>query len=91
MPTATATRVIDRLEAAGFLRRERDTTDRRRVILQPDRAKIAIVDAAFEGTAARLNGLREHFSQRQLDAFMRLLRMATEELRAATAEMRDAR
>lgn len=35
MSTAAITHVIDRLERAGLVRRERDQTDRRRIILHP--------------------------------------------------------
>lgn len=35
LTTGAVTGVIDRLEAAGYVRRERDPKDRRRVIIQP--------------------------------------------------------
>lgn len=35
LTTGTVTGVIDRLERAGFVRRERDTTDRRKVLVTP--------------------------------------------------------
>ena len=35
LTTGTVTGVVDRLEAAGFVRRERDPADRRRVVVTP--------------------------------------------------------
>ena len=35
LTTGTVTGVIDRLERSGFVRRERDTTDRRKVLVTP--------------------------------------------------------
>jgi DNA-binding MarR family transcriptional regulator len=36
LTTGTVTGVIDRLERGGFVRRERDTTDRRKVLVTPE-------------------------------------------------------
>jgi DNA-binding MarR family transcriptional regulator len=41
LTTGSVTGVIDRLERAGFVRRERDATDRRRVRVVPDPAAAA--------------------------------------------------
>lgn len=38
--TGAATGVVDRLEQSGFVRREADAADRRKVIIAPDRARI---------------------------------------------------
>lgn len=45
LPTSTVTNVLDRLEAAGFLRRERDRLDRRRLMLLVDERRAAEVAA----------------------------------------------
>jgi DNA-binding MarR family transcriptional regulator len=45
LTTASITGVVDRLEAAGFVRRERDATDRRRVVVHLDLDK-ALRDVA---------------------------------------------
>jgi DNA-binding MarR family transcriptional regulator len=41
LTTGTVTGVIDRLEQAGFVRRTRDTTDRRVVLVEPEEEAIA--------------------------------------------------
>jgi DNA-binding MarR family transcriptional regulator len=61
LTTASITGVLDRLEEAGFVRRERDTHDRRRVIVRLDAARglrdvapvFAPVIAAWQAVAAR--------------------------------------
>lgn len=41
LATASVTALLDRLEARGFIRRTRDPADRRRVIVEADRAGVA--------------------------------------------------
>ncbi len=47
MTTGTVTGVIDRLERGGFVRRERDAGDRRKVIVTPVPAAVARVAAHY--------------------------------------------
>ncbi len=54
MTTGAVTRVIDRLEQAGYVQREHDPEDRRRIIVRPVPERIkadAAVQAAYLGTA----------------------------------------
>ena len=52
--TAAATQIVDRLERAGHVRRERKTSDRRKIFVVPEEAS---VDRAFEQLAPMLDGL----------------------------------
>lgn len=59
LTTGAITGVVDRLEGSGFVRRERDASDRRRVIvhLVPDRArKIGKLFAPLARAMAELSG-----------------------------------
>jgi DNA-binding MarR family transcriptional regulator len=47
LTTGTVTGVIDRLETGGFVRRERDATDRRRVLVTPDPNGMARLTEAY--------------------------------------------
>lgn len=47
LTTGAVTRVIDRLEQAGYVRRVPDPTDRRRVIVEPVPEKLAAVEATM--------------------------------------------
>src|SRR5262249_46340906 len=52
LTTGAITGVIDRLEKAGFARRAEDPGDRRRVIIEPNRAKMQrVIGPLFEGMA----------------------------------------
>jgi DNA-binding MarR family transcriptional regulator len=52
--TAAATQIVDRLERAGHVCRQRQANDRRKVLVVP---KAASVERAFTGLAPMLNGL----------------------------------
>lgn len=48
LTTGATTRLIDRLEQTGYVRREPDPADRRRVIVAPVAERVALVTAAFD-------------------------------------------
>jgi DNA-binding MarR family transcriptional regulator len=66
LTTGAITGVVDRLEAAGFVRRERDAEDRRRVIvhLVPDRARK--VAKLFEPLGRAMAELYARYSDEEL-------------------------
>jgi DNA-binding MarR family transcriptional regulator len=82
LTTASITGVLDRLEEAGFVRRERDPHDRRRVIVRLDAARgmrdvapvFAPVVAAWRAVAARYTDAELRLIlgfQEQLEQIMR--------------------
>jgi DNA-binding MarR family transcriptional regulator len=78
LPTSTTTRVIDRLEKGGFVRREPDAADRRKVLVHALPAKMA----EFEGSYGEiLDGLRivhHHFTAAELEIAARYLEAISE-------------
>jgi DNA-binding MarR family transcriptional regulator len=68
LTTGAITGVVDRLERAGFVRRERDASDRRRVIvhLVADRARK--IGKLFEPLARAMADLYARYSDEQLAA-----------------------
>jgi DNA-binding MarR family transcriptional regulator len=52
LTTGAVTRVIDRLEARGFVRRRGDPHDRRRVVIEPVPEALGPVNEAFAGMGA---------------------------------------
>lgn len=59
LPTSSVTHVVDRLERAGYLRRESDPADRRRLHLRLDPEAIAPIAAVYAGRA----GMDEVFAE----------------------------
>ena len=52
LSTGAVTRMIDRLEQAGFVRRVADPADRRRVIVEAVKDRTAVVSSLFSDDAA---------------------------------------
>lgn len=74
LKTGTVTGVLDRLENAGFVRRDRDPGDRRKVIVSLDQAQIdSRVNPHYAGQAQWLTELLGRYDDKQLaliDDFM---------------------
>jgi DNA-binding MarR family transcriptional regulator len=77
--TGAVTGVLDRLEAAGYVRRETDRSDRRRFILRPVPERLADVAAAYVPILERAN--LEAAGRRGLDALADVLGREAERLR----------
>ncbi|GAA1978655.1 hypothetical protein GCM10009817_18940 [Terrabacter lapilli] len=75
---AAMTDVVDRLEAAGHLLRERDTTDRRRVRLVPTESAASEVRGRLRSLLDRLDALTDQFTPEERAAIHRYLQAATE-------------
>lgn len=90
LTTGAATRLIDRLEGAGYVRRRRDPSDRRRVIVEavPERAQQ--IQQAFEPARRRLGEVFASYRIEQLQTLFDYFARATPALRDATTEMREA-
>lgn len=67
LKTGTVTGVLDRLEGAGFVRRERDPHDRRKVIVSLDEDQIAArVTPHYAGQAEGLIALLQRYNDKDL-------------------------
>ena len=75
---AAMTDVVDRLEAAGHLQRQRDTTDRRRVRLVATESAATEVRAELRRLLDSLDRVTDDFSPDERDAVQRYLKAATE-------------
>jgi DNA-binding MarR family transcriptional regulator len=77
LTTGAVTAMIDRLEKAGYVRREHDQADRRRVLVIPDEAKImAEVAPHAEPMGAAFEALCAEFSEKELDTILRFITKA---------------
>jgi len=67
LPGGTVTGVVDRLEELGFVRRERDPGDRRKVIVRVDEEKVwRELGHHYAPQSARLRELLAGYDQRKL-------------------------
>jgi len=70
--TGAVTRMVDRLERAGYVRRQPDPRDRRRVIIQPVPERLAAIAPHYQGMASAWNDLLTAYSDEQLTLFLNL-------------------
>jgi DNA-binding MarR family transcriptional regulator len=87
LSTAAMTTVIDRLEKAGYVRRKRDSTDRRSLTVHAtpeSRKQVTRMYRSLQEQRARLNGA---YTREELRLVFRYLQQATVALRAATAAL----
>lgn len=97
LTSGAITGLVDRLEAQGFVHRERDTKDRRRVLIHLNHERLPDVRAAF---APMTQSLAESYASytddelraiaRWLDNTLPLMQRATEDLRDETREQHRA-
>jgi DNA-binding MarR family transcriptional regulator len=85
--TASVTNLIDRLEHKGFLRRLRDGSDRRRILVEPVADRIAPARGLFRSTSRSLARLYERYSDRDLALIADFLSRNAERLRAETLRL----
>jgi DNA-binding MarR family transcriptional regulator len=87
LTTGAVTAVLDQLEAAGLVRRERDATDRRRVIVHVTDEVDRRAAPVFGPLMADSNALLDGFSERELEAIVRFVRGERSILAAHTARV----
>jgi DNA-binding MarR family transcriptional regulator len=70
--TGAVTRMVDRLERAGYVRREVDPGDRRRVIIYPLPERLATIAPHYQGMATAWTDLLAAYTDEQLALFLDL-------------------
>ncbi len=77
LTTGAVTAMIDRLEKAGYVQRERDKNDRRKVIVVPNETRINSEIAPFSiSMGVALETLSKEFSEDELEIILRFLTKA---------------
>ena len=82
MTTSAVTKMLDRLERNGYLRRSGDPTDRRKVVVHPDLDRIMALSSYFEPMWERMNEVLARYTDEQLELvldFNRVTQRATED------------
>jgi DNA-binding MarR family transcriptional regulator len=80
--------VIDRLQAAGFVRREDDPNDRRRVIIRVVPKRYRDVVRLFEPLADAAREVGARYSEEERATILDFVDRSCEALRKATLELR---
>jgi DNA-binding MarR family transcriptional regulator len=80
LTTGTVTGVLDRLESAGFVHRERDPTDRRKVIVKLDEERLwREMAPLYAGQAESLAAVAANYDAEQLAVIESFLQRLVEE------------
>lgn len=87
LTTGSASRMIDRLERAGFVRRTPDARDRRQVLIHPVPEAVAHVGGQYDSLNERHRRDLDGFDDDELRAVLRFLEAAS---RSTEAEIRGA-
>jgi DNA-binding MarR family transcriptional regulator len=90
LTTGAVTGVLDRLEQAGYVSREHDPDDRRRIIVRPVPERIkADVWPLFTWLSAEFEHLCAHYSKEDLRKMIEFSRRSQELLQHATDHLRE--
>ena len=74
LSSGAATRLIDRLERAGYVRRCPDAADRRRVVVEPCMDNLEELIAIFQPLIDGMNELWSSFDEDELDVIIKFIR-----------------
>jgi DNA-binding MarR family transcriptional regulator len=89
LTTGAITGVIDRLEKAGYVKREEDPSDRRRVILRIIPQRLCEAGKMFMSLAASMAQLGSRYSDRDLATILDFMTRSSQVLREETLKLRS--
>lgn len=89
LPSASTTRLIDRLEKAGYVRRVRGERDRRTVTVELVAGGMDDYEAACEGSRRHLETVATHFAPEQVPVLLDMFARIATAYRSATKELRE--
>jgi DNA-binding transcriptional ArsR family regulator len=90
LTTASITGVVDRLEQAGFVRRERDAQDRRRVVIHLDvQRTLGTVAPVFGPMMGAWQRLADQYTDDELRLIVEFYRLLEDILRDHLARLRE--
>ncbi len=84
---ATITGILDRLERAGWVARDRDPSDRRAVLVGARRDRGADVSRLYQGMSTSMNKICAGYENTQLEVIADFLRRAASAGQDATDEL----
>lgn len=84
---ATLTGILDRLEKAGWVSRDRDPSDRRAVLVQVRKERGHEVFAMYAGLNAEMDGILAGYADQELAVLTDFLRRCADVSRKAAADL----
>jgi DNA-binding MarR family transcriptional regulator len=91
LTTGAVTRMVDRLERAGYVRREPDPADRRRVIVSPVAEQMGRIGPMYTGMAEAWATAMNDYDDEQLTVILTLFDRLHEITQMEVARLRDNR
>lgn len=88
MTTGAVTRLVDRLERAGYVRREPDPADRRRVVVQVVPERVADIARYYEPIGERWQNQVSSYTDAELAFLLDFLRQGREHAQTETTTLR---
>lgn len=89
MTSGAVTRLVDRLERDGFVRRDPDPTDRRKVVLRLVPERIEVISQYYESMGQRWSQAVDGYSDAELQFLLEFLRSGRSDAQAETARLRS--
>ncbi|MEH0845560.1 MarR family transcriptional regulator [Micromonospora sp. CPCC 205711] len=89
LTSGSASRLVDRLERAGYVTRERDTADRRRVLVRPVPEAVRRLGAVWDRLGTGWTEIFSDYTEAELALLIRHMRRTTELSRTQIARLRD--
>jgi DNA-binding MarR family transcriptional regulator len=88
LTTGAVTGVIDRLEKAGYVKRERDPHDRRRVIIAPVYGSEAKMGSLFVSLAESSKEMCSHYTDQELSVILRFVAESSQMMLQETEKLK---
>jgi DNA-binding MarR family transcriptional regulator len=88
MTTGAVTRMADRLERGGFVRREPDPNDRRRVVLRAVPERVGVISRYYQSMGERWQRQIAGYTASELRFLVEFLRRGRENTQVETARLR---
>lgn len=85
----SVSRMIDRLDAAGCVKRTPDPDDRRRVLIEPTAEGLARIAAYYAGLTARTQEDLEAFDEPELRSLLRFISRSRDSAAAEVSRLRS--
>jgi len=78
LTTGAVTNVIDRLEQAGYVTRDKDPNDRRRVVVKPAEGRTAQISPLFQSVMQATLQILSRYDEQQTDLILEFIRACNE-------------